>query len=162
MSSNSSVIRSVENLVRYARCLVAVSADVSAPVCNRPGLQICFPTATASVEHCCSESLFRWSVQRYCLNSRAVWQRLHNAQLVTLPLLNSYSSFVHAISQAATHSYFGVLHPVSCMLSRLLEEPPLATAFQGVYFIFFAATCFGPCWPSSCGIHNYFRKLLHT
>jgi hypothetical protein len=54
------------------------------------------------------------------------------------------------------------------ILPRLLEEPSLATALQGDYFIFyiyiflyFAATCFGPCWPSSGRIHNYFRKLLH-
>jgi hypothetical protein len=32
--------------------------------------------------------------------------------------------------------YFGVLHPVACTLSRLLEEPSLATTLQGVYFIF--------------------------
>jgi hypothetical protein len=33
--------------------------------------------------------------------------------------------------------YFGVLHPVARTLSRLLEEPSLATTLQGVYFIFF-------------------------
>jgi hypothetical protein len=55
--------------------------------------------------------------------------------------------------------------PVACIISRLLEEPSFATTFQGVYFIFyflyFAAACFGPCRPSSGGIHNYFMKLLH-
>jgi hypothetical protein len=57
--------------------------------------------------------------------------------------------------------YFGVLHPVAHTLSRLLEEPSLATILQGVYFIFyvFAATCFGPRWPSSGGIQNYFREV---
>jgi hypothetical protein len=50
---------------------------------------------------------------------------------------------------------------VARILSRLLQEPSLATTLQGVYFVFFAATCFRPCWPSSAGIHNYFRKLLH-
>jgi hypothetical protein len=29
------------------------------------------------------------------------------------------------------------------------------------YLYFVAATCFRPCWPSSGGIDNYFRKLLH-
>jgi hypothetical protein len=29
------------------------------------------------------------------------------------------------------------------------------------FVLYFAATCFCPCWPSSGGIHNYFRKLLH-
>jgi hypothetical protein len=29
------------------------------------------------------------------------------------------------------------------------------------YLNFIAATCFGPCWPSSGGIHSYFRKLLY-
>jgi hypothetical protein len=49
-------------------------------------------------------------------------------------------------------------------ISRFLDEPSLATALQGVYFIFyiFAATWFGPCWPSYGEIHNYFRKLLHS
>jgi hypothetical protein len=36
-----------------------------------------------------------------------------------------------------THFYFGVLHPVACILSRFLEELWLATTLQGVYFIFF-------------------------
>jgi hypothetical protein len=45
------------------------------------------------------------------------------------------------------------------LLSRLLEVPSLATILKDVYFI--AATCFGPCWPSSGGIHNYFQKLFH-
>jgi hypothetical protein len=48
-------------------------------------------------------------------------------------------------------------------MSRLLEEPSFATIFQGVYFvlfIYFAATCFGSCWPSSGGIRNYFMKVL--
>jgi hypothetical protein len=35
------------------------------------------------------------------------------------------------------HFYFGVLHPVARTLSRLLEEPSLATTIQGVYFIFY-------------------------
>jgi hypothetical protein len=38
--------------------------------------------------------------------------------------------------------YFGVLHPVASTLSKLLEEPSVATAFQGVYFIFVFYTCF--------------------
>jgi hypothetical protein len=33
--------------------------------------------------------------------------------------------------------YFEVLHPVVCTLSRLPEEPSLATTLQGVYFIFY-------------------------
>jgi hypothetical protein len=32
---------------------------------------------------------------------------------------------------------FWVLHPVARTLSRLLEEPSLATTLQGVYFIFY-------------------------
>jgi hypothetical protein len=59
---------------------------------------------------------------------------------------------------------FGFLHPVALTLSRLLDEQSLATTLQGVYFIFyiFAATFFGPCWPSSGGIHNYSNKLPHS
>jgi hypothetical protein len=57
--------------------------------------------------------------------------------------------------------YCGVLHPVARILSKLLEEQFLATTFQGVYFTFyiFAATWFGPYWPSSGGIHNYYHYL---
>jgi hypothetical protein len=35
------------------------------------------------------------------------------------------------------HFYFGVLHAVARILSRLLEESSFTTIFQGVYFIFF-------------------------
>jgi hypothetical protein len=28
-----------------------------------------------------------------------------------------------------------------------------------LFYIFFAATCFGSCWPSSGGIHNYTQYL---
>jgi hypothetical protein len=30
-----------------------------------------------------------------------------------------------------------------------------------LYFLYFAATCFGPCWPSSSGIHNYFGSYFN-
>jgi hypothetical protein len=33
--------------------------------------------------------------------------------------------------------YFWVLHPVARILSRLLEEPSLATTLQYVYFVFY-------------------------
>jgi hypothetical protein len=36
-----------------------------------------------------------------------------------------------------THFYFGVLHPLARILSRLLQEPSLATTLQGVCCIFF-------------------------
>jgi hypothetical protein len=38
-------------------------------------------------------------------------------------------------------------------IPRLLEEPSLVTIFK-VFILYFAATCFGPCWPSSSGIHK--------
>jgi hypothetical protein len=41
----------------------------------------------------------------------------------------------------------------------LLEEQSLATTFNVFIYIYFAATCFGPSWPSSGGIHNYFREV---
>jgi hypothetical protein len=49
-----------------------------------------------------------------------------------------------------------------CVVTYLWEMS-LATTLQGVYFIFmyFAATCFGPCWPSLGEIHSYSRKLPH-
>jgi hypothetical protein len=31
--------------------------------------------------------------------------------------------------------------------------------FKVFIYIYFAATCFGPRWPSSGGIHNYFREV---
>jgi hypothetical protein len=57
--------------------------------------------------------------------------------------------------------YFGVLHPVARALSRLLEEPSLATTVQDVYlYLYFAATCFGLRWPSSGGIYNILGSYL--
>jgi hypothetical protein len=29
-----------------------------------------------------------------------------------------------------------------------------------VFILYFAATCFDPRWPSSGGIHNYFREVI--
>jgi hypothetical protein len=40
--------------------------------------------------------------------------------------------------------YFGVLHPVARTLSRLLEEPSLATTLQDIYFIYFCRYMFRP------------------
>jgi hypothetical protein len=54
---------------------------------------------------------------------------------------------LHAMLQTVRYEfYFGVLHPVARTSSRLLDEPSLATALEGVYFIFyiFAPTCFCP------------------
>jgi hypothetical protein len=56
--------------------------------------------------------------------------------------------------------FFGVLRPVARTLSRLLEEPSLATIFNVFIYIYFAAACFSPRWPSSGGIHSYFREVL--
>jgi hypothetical protein len=57
--------------------------------------------------------------------------------------------------------YFGVLHPVARISSSYWKNRPFATIFQGVYFMLllcFAATCFGPSWPSSGGIlGSYFN-----
>jgi hypothetical protein len=39
---------------------------------------------------------------------------------------------------------------------------PRNNSSRCLFHIFFVATCFGPCWPSSGRIHNYFRKLLHS
>jgi hypothetical protein len=40
--------------------------------------------------------------------------------------------------------YFGVLHPFARTLSRLLEEPSLATTIQAVYLYFFLRYMFLP------------------
>jgi hypothetical protein len=37
----------------------------------------------------------------------------------------------------STTFHFGVLHPIARTLSRLSEEPPIATTLQGVYFILY-------------------------
>jgi hypothetical protein len=60
--------------------------------------------------------------------------------------------------------YFVVLHPVMCTCSRSLEEPPPhnSTSRCLSYILYIStATCFGPWWPSSGRIHNYFGNLLH-
>jgi hypothetical protein len=36
---------------------------------------------------------------------------------------------------------------------------PSQQLFKVFIYIYFAATCFGPRWPSSGGIHNYFREV---
>jgi hypothetical protein len=57
------------------------------------------------------------------------------------------------------------MHPVACTLSKLLEEPPLATTLQGVHFI---SDIFLPLHVSALAghlqvdTHNYARKLLHS
>jgi hypothetical protein len=108
-----------------------------------------------------------WAVTQHGQKEKAVmnclWvstlQKYNSKAVAWYCWFQSYSGFVIII--ILHYLYFGVLHPVARTLSRLLEEPSLATTLQSVYFIFFPATCFGPCWPSSGWIHNYFRKLLH-
>jgi hypothetical protein len=46
------------------------------------------------------------------------------------------------VTSSFKNFYFGVIHPIAHTLSRLLEEPSLATTFLGVYlYFYFAATC---------------------
>jgi hypothetical protein len=65
--------------------------------------------------------------------------------------------------QVATMEHV-VLHPVARTLSRLLEEPSLATTLQGVYFIFyiFRRYMFRLLLAIFSEMRNYFRKLLHS
>jgi hypothetical protein len=39
------------------------------------------------------------------------------------------------------------------------KKRPSQQLFKVFIYTYFAATCFGPRWPSSGGIHNIFRKL---
>jgi hypothetical protein len=39
---------------------------------------------------------------------------------------------------------------------------PRKQLFKAFIYIYFAATCFGPRWPSSGGIHNIFGKYGHV
>jgi hypothetical protein len=39
------------------------------------------------------------------------------------------------------------------------KNSPSQQLFKVFIYIYFAATCFGACWPSSGGIHNYFREV---
>jgi hypothetical protein len=71
------------------------------------------------------------------------------------------------IHTKCTGSFFFILG--FCSLLRVLyqgyqKNRPSQQLFKVfiLYFIYFAAICFGPCWPSSDGIHNYSRKLPHS
>jgi hypothetical protein len=51
-----------------------------------------------------------------------------------------------------------------CILLRILyqgfwKNRPSQQLFKVFIYIHFAATCFGPRWPSSGGTHNYFREV---
>jgi hypothetical protein len=53
-----------------------------------------------------------------------------------------------------------------CILLRVLyqgyrKNRPSQQLFNVFIYIYFTATCFGPRWPSSGGIHNIFGKLPH-
>jgi hypothetical protein len=58
-------------------------------------------------------------------------------------------SIRRSIGDTEPFFYFGVLHPVARTLLKLLEERPLVTIFKVFIYVYFAATCFGPRWPSS-------------
>jgi hypothetical protein len=57
--------------------------------------------------------------------------------LVVISLVDILQAFVLLEVPFLYNFHFGVLHPVAPTLSRLLEDPPLATTLQGVYFIFY-------------------------
>jgi hypothetical protein len=60
---------------------------------------------------------------------------------------------------ASSSISMGLGVPRVITLSRILEVPSLVSTFKDAYsYIFSAATCFGLCWPSSSGIHNYCWK----
>jgi hypothetical protein len=39
------------------------------------------------------------------------------------------------------------------------KNRPSQQLFKAFIYIYLAATCFSPRWPSSGGIHNYFREV---
>jgi hypothetical protein len=51
-----------------------------------------------------------------------------------------------------------LMHYIKVIRRTALRNNPSRCLF---YILYFAAACFGPRWPSSGGIHNYFRMLLH-
>jgi hypothetical protein len=60
-----------------------------------------------------------------------------------------------------SHHQFQYFLTCGIWMSRLLEGPSSQQLFKVFIYIYFAATCFGPRWPSSGGIHNIFGKLPH-
>jgi hypothetical protein len=59
---------------------------------------------------------------------------------------------------------FSILILGFCFLLRVLYQGywkncPSQQLFKMFISIYFAAICFGPRWPSSGGIHNYFREV---
>jgi hypothetical protein len=52
-----------------------------------------------------------------------------------------------------------------CILLRVFyqgywKNRPSQKLFKVFIYIYFAATCFGPRWPSAGGIHNYIREVI--
>jgi hypothetical protein len=56
---------------------------------------------------------------------------------VSLFLNNKKNNVTFKVKITTINFYFGVLHPVACITSRLLEVPSFPTTFQGVYSIFY-------------------------
>jgi hypothetical protein len=84
-------------------------------------------------------------------------------QLLHHSLLHSilYSPCQAAYDQR-TQSQFFILG--FNILLRILHQGywknrPLQQLFKVFIYTYFATTCFGPRWPSSDGIHNYFRDV---
>jgi hypothetical protein len=132
----------------------------------------------ACTRSCCSWGTFSGrtvtTTARFTMSSTVVRisvnQIISPAQLPSCPLLGPYSAesaehdptqsrrkacLTRCSSSGRSKTTYDYAAQMYTELSRLLEEPYLATSRQGVYlYIFLPSTCFGPCWPSSGGIHN--------
>jgi hypothetical protein len=58
-----------------------------------------------------------------------------------------------------TISYTHQWHFIKLIKARLLKNCPSQQLFKVFIYIYLAATCFGPRWPSSGGINNYFPEV---
>jgi hypothetical protein len=68
------------------------------------------------------------------------------------------------ISVLCITSYYGIFILEFCILLRVFyqgywKNGPWQQLFKVFIYIYFAATCFGPRWPASGGIHNNFREV---
>jgi hypothetical protein len=121
------------------------------------------------------EDLLKWSLSfRFTDNNFVCISHFMLAMCPASPIILDFiiSPFLEVRAQGLTpnrtpvhknvNSNFGVPHPFEHTLSRLLEEPSLATTLQGVYCIYFCRYMFRSSSSPSGWIHNYFRKLLHN
>jgi hypothetical protein len=87
----------------------------------------------------------------------------------TLKVVQSKVPTQNKLRNRRSKNMTSIQQQISCALMLLITSVirwtvPRNSSSRCLFYILyiFVATCFGPCWPSSGGMHNNFRKLLHS